>query len=89
MNSVNYSVIDFKKTIAVDRGDNNTFLVTNLASKKVVEISSSEFLGNVFKYSSKFNDKFTNYFQDTEYILYSQEASSLIEELLYFNGIDN
>lgn len=83
------SVIDFKKTITVDRGDNNTFLVTNLASKKVVKVSSSEFLGNIFKYSRKFNDKFTSYFKGTEYILYSQEASSLIDELLFFNGIDN
>ena len=87
--NVNYSVLNFQKTIAVDRGDNNTFLVTNLASKKVVKVPSSEFLGNVFKYSSKFNEKFISSFEGTEYILYSQEASSLIEELLYFNGIDN
>ena len=83
-----YSVTNFQKTITIDRV-NDTFVITNLASGKSVEVPSSEFQGNFFKYESEFYKKFKSYFENVEYMLLSHEASNFITDLLYFNRIDN
>ena len=83
-----YSVSNFKKTITVNRVK-DSFVITNLASGKSVEVPSSEFQGNFFKYESEFYKKLKSYFDNVEYMILSHEAVNFVTSLILFNRDDN
>ena len=84
------AVVDFEKTITIKRVDRN-FVLTHLGSGKEVTLNAKEFFGNFFKYEGEFFDKFKKTFPDQkiEYFVFSNEASDLMFELLFFNVMDN
>ena len=83
-----YSVTNFKKTITVNRVK-DSFIITNLASGQSVEVPSSEFQGNFFKYESEFYKKFKSYFENVDYMILSHEAANFVTSLYCFNRDDN
>ena len=83
-----YSVTNFQKTITVNR-KKDSFVITNLSSGQSVEVKSSEFQGNLFKYESEFYKKFKSYFDNVEYMILSHEAANFVTSLILFNRDDN
>ena len=84
------SVLNFEKTILVKRYDRD-FVIIHLGSGREVTLNQKEFYGNFFKYEGEFNKKFRETFPDKKIdcLIFSNDASDLMYDLLFFNRVDN
>lgn len=69
--------------------ESDNFIVENLETRKTVKIPTTEFLSGMFKYSNEFERRFKSIFPGKNELILTKTASLKIDDLIYFNRIDN